>query len=81
MKLKLKPRLIGACSLVASVAFPAIVWAQGVTTTYGTLIDAMKDEISDFQNNFAIPATVALLGLLAVLSAIRWVRGMFRAAT
>lgn len=79
--MKLKPALVGAGALVASVAFPAIVWAQTVTTTYGTLIDAMKGEIEDFQNNFAIPATVALLGLLAVLSAIRWVRGMFRAAT
>lgn len=79
--MKLKKAFIATGALVSAVAVPAVVWAQGVTTTYGTLIDAMRNEIADFQNNFAIPATVALLGLLAVLSAIRWVRGMFRAAT
>lgn len=69
---------IGLVSL--GVALPAVAHAQTATTAYGTLIDAMVSEVQDFQNNFAIPATVALLGLIAVLTAIRWVRGMFRAA-
>jgi len=73
--------MITAGVVGAALAAPALAFAQTTTTSYTPLITAMTSEISDFQNDFAIPATVALLGLLAVLSAIRWVRGMFRSAT
>lgn len=66
-------------ALALGLAAPASAQTGG-TTAYSTLITAMITEVTDFQNNFAIPATVALLGLIAVLTAIRWVRGMFRSA-
>lgn len=69
-----------AFAALLAVLMPAAAFAQTATSAYETLISAMVSEVQDFQNNFAIPATVALLGLIAVLTAIRWVRGMFRAA-
>lgn len=76
--------IAGSTALTALAVSATAALAQstpsGNGTTYAGLITSMESEISDFQNNFAIPATVALLGLIAVMTAIRWIRGMFRAA-